>query len=267
MNLNPSETVLITGASSGIGFELAKLFARDGYGLVLNARDPERLNQAAKQIESRSGGPVLTAACDLSRPGGPLEISRILKEKKIEPDILINNAGYGIYGSFEKTDPARELEMIQLNILSLTHLTKLFLPAMLRKGRGKILNVASTAAFQPGPLMAVYYATKAYVYSFTRALKRELTGRGITVSVLCPGPTRSNFQDTAGIDKRIKLFQTTLMTPAQVAAIAYRKFKNGREVIIPGLVNQIFALGSWLMPEGLVIEAVHFLQKSKARDV
>lgn len=266
MSPSPPETVLITGASAGIGLELAKRFARGGYRLVLNARDPERLDRAAKDLESQFGGEVFTVVADLSKPQGPLEVFRILKEKQIEVDILINNAGYGLYGYFEKADLQRELEMIQLNVASVTHLAKLFLPGMLRKGKGGILNVASTAAFQPGPLMAVYYATKAYVYSFTRALRRELSGRGITVSVLCPGPTRSSFQDNAGIDKGIKLFRTTLMTASQVAATAYRKFREGKGVIIPGFVNKLFVLGGSVLPQGLVIEVVHFLQKSKAQE-
>ena len=266
MNSNSSETVLITGASAGIGFELAKLFARDGCQLVLNARDPERLAQAAKAIESQFGKPVLPVTADLSKPEAPLEIFQILKGKRIAIDVLVNNAGYGMHGAFEKTDTPRELAMIQLNVLSLTHLTKLFLPEMLRKGKGGILNVASTAAFQPGPLMAVYYATKAYVYSFTRALRREIAGRGITVSVLCPGPTRSSFQEKAGLDKGLKIFRAGLMSASQVAEYGYRNFQKGKAVIIPGFINKLLALGSRIVPEGLAIEMVHFLQQGKGSD-
>jgi short-subunit dehydrogenase len=155
-------TALVTGASSGIGLELVKLFARDGYHLVLVARGADKLREIGKDLEMRTGAVVTVVGADLSDPGVPPEILRRLEQEGIEVDVLVNNAGYGSYGLFAETDVVRELAMIQVNVAAPTHLTKMFLPGMLRRRRGAILNVASTAAFQPGPLMAVYYATKAY---------------------------------------------------------------------------------------------------------
>src|SRR3954468_13185859 len=193
----PSQTALVTGASSGIGLELAKVLARHGYDLVLVARKRDALEAVAGQIEGQYDVKAHVFAADLRRREAPEAIWDFLRNEAIPVTVLINNAGFGLGGEFADTELTRELEMIQVNIAALTHLTKLFLPAMIKAKSGRILNLASTAAFQPGPLMAVYYATKAYVLSFSEALAEELRNSGVTVTALCPGPTRTEFADVA----------------------------------------------------------------------
>ena len=179
-------TALVTGASSGIGLELATLLAKDRHDLVLVARGRERLDGVARGLTEEFGVAATVLPADLTDPSAPIDIALALAERKLAIDILVNNAGFGVYGFFAQTPLEKELAMIQVNITALTHLTKLLLPGMLERRRGRILNVASTAAFQPGPLMAVYYATKAYVLSFSEALANETAGTGVTVTALCP---------------------------------------------------------------------------------
>ena len=187
------ETVLITGASSGIGLELAKCFAADGCRLVLVARNPDALEKLAEELRRENKIEAIVFPADLSLPETPKRIFEQLSAQKISVDVLVNNAGFGAHGAFVEMSLPRQLEMLQVNITALTELTGLFLPGMIQRKRGGILNVSSVAGFQPGPGMAVYYATKAFVLSFTEALAEELLGTGLTVSVLCPGPTESNF--------------------------------------------------------------------------
>ena len=266
MNMNQAakETALVTGASGGIGLELAKLFARDGYDLILVARSSDKLAQIKQEFERQFGGRVFLIIKDLSKFGAAEEVFEEMRRNQLSADILVNNAGFGTYGPFAEADLARELEMIQLNIAALTHLTRLVLPEMLKKKKGRILNVASTAAFQPGPLMAVYYATKAYVLSFTDAISAELENTGIVVSSLCPGPTKSDFQKTAGLDLGMNLFRAAgIMTSEAVAEAGYRNFMKGKRVIIPGIANKITPLGARFLPRNWVMRAVRFLQNPK----
>ena len=260
-----NETALVTGASGGIGYALAKCFAEDGYDLVIVSRNREKLNQIAETFRQKYGIGVTVLAKDLFRPNAPSEIFIELHEKSIPVDVLVNNAGFGMYGYFADLGLPRQMDTIQLNIATLTHLTKLFLPAMIERRKGKILNLASTAAFQPGPIMAVYYATKAYVLSFSEALAEELKGCGIQVSVLCPGPTESDFQEAAGIDHEIALFKVTMMTAERVAKIGYRGLMKGKRVIVPGFTNWLFATGQRLIPRSCVIALVRFLQERKKK--
>lgn len=181
-------------------------------------------------------------------------------------DVLVNNAGFGTYGAFAETDLGTELEMLQLNIATLTHLTKLFLEKMLAEGNGKILNVASTAAFQPGPLMAVYYASKAYVLSFSEALANELRGTGVSVTALCPGPTRTGFQRRAGMGAS-RLFDWGVMDAPTVATIGYRGLMRERPLIIPGLKNKLLGFSVRLAPRRLVPAVVRVLQSKRERSV
>lgn len=256
------KNVLITGASSGIGYELAKLFARDGYGLVLVARDHAALKRVGEKLISAHGIAVTVVAKDLSIPGSAAELFEELAQASIQIDVLVNNAGFGTYGAFTETSVTTELSMLQLNISSLTHLTKLFLKQMPASGEGKILNVASTAAFQPGPLMAAYYASKAYVLSFSEALANELRGSGITVSVLCPGPTRTSFRQRAGMEAS-KLFDRGVMDARTVAAIGYRGLMANKTVIIPGLKNRLLVFSVRLVPRGLVPHLVRMIQGTR----
>ncbi len=188
------KTALITGASSGIGYELSKLFAQDSYDLVLIARSENKLQDLAAKLQNEFGSQVKVIVQDLGINFAPKTIFSQLQEENITIDVLVNNAGFATYGLFTETDLQAELEMMQVNMVALTHLTKLFLPGMVQRRQGKILNIASTAAFQPGPLMAVYYATKAYVLSFSEAIANELIGTGVTVTVLCPGQQNQVFK-------------------------------------------------------------------------
>jgi short-subunit dehydrogenase len=258
--MTPSgKCALITGASSGIGRELATLFARDGYDLILVARDRAALARIGDELTHVHGVTVDVITRDLSRPDAAVEVYRELKRRSIKIDALVNNAGFGTYGPFADGDAATEGEMLQLNIVALTQLTRLFLKDMLAKGEGRILNVASTAAFQPGPLMAVYYASKAYVLSFSEALANELRDFGVTVSALCPGPTQTGFRRRARMEDS-RLFESGVMDATTVAAIGYRGLTRGRTVIIPGMKNRLLALAVRFAPRRLVTSVVRRLQ-------
>lgn len=256
------KTVLVTGASGGIGYELAKIFAANGFDLVLVARQKDKLEKLAAEFRSQ-GVSARVLAKDLSRPASPKEIFEEISNASVSIDILVNNAGVGVYGNFADTDLNRELELLQLNMVSLTHLTKLFLPGMIRRRSGKILNVASTAAFQPGPLMAVYFASKAYVLSFSEAVRNELKGTGVTLSLLCPGPTESDFQQVAGIDRQIKLFKLSMMNAQSVAQTAYEGLMKNKGLIVPGFVNKVGIFSLRLSPRPLTTAIVRYLQEGK----
>jgi len=254
-------TALVTGATEGIGYELAKCFARDRHGLILVARSKEKLERAASEISASCGVHVSAIAQDLSVQDGARRLFDEVRSRQIAVDFLVNNAGVGTYGPFAQADLERELAMMRLNMISLTVLTKLFLAEMLRRGSGRILNVASTAAFQPGPLMAVYYATKAYVVSFTEALANELRGSGVTASVLCPGPTRSRFEERAGMGAS-RLFRLPwVMQASEVAETAYRELMRGKTTIIPGLPNKLLAFSVRLGPRKLLPSIVRRFQE------
>jgi Short-chain dehydrogenases of various substrate specificities len=256
------KTALITGASSGIGYELAKLFARDGHDVVLVARGEEKLAAVADELEQRYGVKAVALVVDLARPDSPQEIYHALQQRAIPVHFLVNNAGFGLYGPFVETDWSIEREMLQVNVVALTHLTKLLVPDMVHRGEGRILNVASMAAFQPGPLMAIYYATKAYVLSFSEALAAELEGTGVTVTTLCPGPTKTNFDQRArlGVSKLFK--RRFLMADAStVAAAGYRGMMAGQTLVIPGWSNKLLVQGQRLAPRKLVVRVTRKLQE------
>ncbi len=263
--INQSPTVLITGASSGIGYELTKLFGRDLYNLVLVARSESKLQQIASELTEQFGIVVKVIAKDLSLPASPEEIWQQLQTEGITIDILVNNAGFATYGFFAENQLEPELKMMQLNIVTLTHLTKLFLPNMVAQKAGKILNIASTAAFQPGPLMTVYYASKAYVLSFSEALANELQGTGVTVTALCPGPTASGFQARANMENSKLVKDKPVMDANQVASIGYRGLLNNQTVIIPGLQNKFLALIVRFLPRNLVTKIVRKNQEQADR--
>jgi len=249
-----NKTALITGASGGIGYEFAKLLAKDCAVLVLVARSLDRLLEVKKELESISdvSVSVMTIAKDLSKPGVAEEIYRELKNENISVDILINNAGIGNLGKFADTDWQKDAEMISLNIVALTHLTKLFVKGMIERRSGKIVNVASTAAFQPGPLMAVYYASKAYVLSFSEAIANELKGTGVNVTVLCPGPTATGFVKAAAMEES-RLFK--IRRPAKavdVARYGYEAMIKGKTVAIHGIISKIVAFSTRLAPRHIL---------------
>jgi short-subunit dehydrogenase len=258
----PRPTVLITGASTGIGLELARLFASGGasakhpaitspYDLILLARTRPRLTEVAERLAAEFGVAVQIVTADLSHPKAPEEVFAYLNETGTRIDVLVNNAGFGANGNVAVLDLQLQLEMIQTNVTSLVHLTKLFLPQIIQR-RGKIMNVASTAAFQPGPHMAVYYASKAFVLSFSEALAEEVAPLGVTVSTLCPGPTRTEFQERAGI-KNTPMFKGPFtMDAAPVALEGFQGLMKGKRLVIAGPMNKMMVQSLRLSPRRLV---------------
>jgi short-subunit dehydrogenase len=259
MSQSTRQTALITGASGGIGLEFARIFAREGYNLVLVARTEKALNDLAADLRAKYGIDVRVFAKDLSHPAAPRELYDEVEKAGIAVDVLVNNAGFASYGPFAEIDLQKELEEIQVNVVTLTHLSKLFIRPMLVRRRGKILNVASTAAFQPGPLMAVYYATKAYVLSLSEAIAEEVRGQGITVTALCPGPTESGFQKRADMQES-KLVQGGLMSAAGVAEAGYKALMDGQTVVVPGLFNKVGTLLPRFVPRRMATRIVMNMQ-------
>ncbi len=247
--MDTSRTVLITGASGGIGYELAKLFARDHHNLVLVARSTERLAHAASELQPH-GIAVRTLAIDLAQPLAPKFLFDQLQGTTI--DILINNAGFGAFGEFAQMSEEEILGQIQLNITALTQITRLFLPQLIARRSGRIMNVASTAGFQPGPLMAVYYATKAYVISFSEAIANELRHSGVTVTCFCPGATHTGFAKRAGNDKSRLFQQLGAMNADKVALDGYRALMEARTLAISGAQNWLVAQSTRFAPRKVV---------------
>ena len=249
------ETVLITGASSGIGLELAKYFAADKCDLVLVARSTDALEKLAAELRGKFSIAVHVLTADLARPESPRNIFTELQGRGITVDVLVNNAGFGLHGGFAELPPARQLEMIQVNVASLVALTGLFLPGMVQRRRGGVLNVGSVAGFLPGPNMAVYYASKAFVQSFSEALCEELRGTGVTVTNLCPGPTETNFSRVAR-SHRVREAQAKKMSAAAVAAAGRQDFRRGKAVSVPGFSNKLLAMVPRLLPRAAVRKLV-----------
>ncbi|MBM7705042.1 SDR family NAD(P)-dependent oxidoreductase [Metabacillus iocasae] len=257
------QVALITGASGGIGKELAYEFAKDGHHLVLVARSSDKLQLLKKELENEYSIRVMTSSRDLSVAASIEELYDELTEQNIQVDYVVNNAGFGLYGEFLTTNMDEELNMIDLNIRTLTHVTKKFLPDMVKRGRGGVLNVASTAAFQPGPLMAVYYATKAYVLSFTEALENELKGTGVHVTALCPGPTETGFSNRASLEQS-KLFNSGVMDAKTVAEIGYKGFQSRSTIVIPGLQNKLLSQVVRFLPRKVITSIVRKVQARKS---
>ncbi len=259
-----AKTAVITGASGGIGLELARVFAREGYKLVLIARSAGKLNQLAEELKANHNTQVRVIAKDLTSITAPQEIFDTLTSDGVQVDVLINNAGFASFGHFAtETQLEDELQMMQLNMVTLTLLTKLFVKPMVERRSGQIMNVASTASFQPGPLMAVYYATKAYVLSFSEAIARELDGTGVTVTALCPGPTESGFQERAAMQDSKLISNATLpvMTSAAVAEQAYKALIAGKTIIIPGFMNKLGSLLPRFVPRGMATKIIMNMQE------
>ena len=246
-------TALVTGASVGIGRDLARLLAADGYSLVLVARDVAALKAVANELQS-DRVKVQVIPADLSDPASPQRIFDELNDSGTHIDILINNAGFGWHGLYANANIERELAMIQVNISALAHLTRLFLPGMIAKCDGRILNVASVAGFLPGPFVATYYATKAFVVSFSQAISAELEGTGVTVTSLCPGPTATEFHKRAKV-ANTPVFQANLMTSQAVAIAGYHGMMKGKRIVVPGLKNKLLTVAVRLFPRGVILKA------------
>ena len=248
---------LITGASSGIGRELAIVFAQNGHNLVLVARNEARLSALAGELRSTNKIEAKIVTQDLDEPGAASKIFQGIREIPIS--VLVNNAGFGSYGVFAQSDLASQTSMMQVNMLALVQLTHLFVPPMLAKGAGRILNVASTAAFQPGPLINVYYATKAFVYSFSYALADELAGTGVSVTTLCPGLTRTEFQERAHLSSS---GGWPTMSAHLVAMEGYRGLMKGKRVVIPGVLNKIASFVAKRAPARITSAVVRRIHKN-----
>jgi short-subunit dehydrogenase len=246
---------LITGGSNGIGKELAKQFAKNKINVILVARDQKGLDSVSLELATLYGVEVKTIALDLSLPNAAQKIYDEIKKFRWDIDYLVNDAGFGNFGFFVSTDWEKEKSMIALNIVTLTQLCKLFIPDMVTRKHGKVLNLASTAAFQPGPLMAVYYATKAYVLSFSEAINNELRATGVTVTALCPGPTGTGFEKAANAEQ-MKLFKKKLPSPDKVALYGYKAMMNGKSIAILGLWNKILILSVRFAPRDMVTAMV-----------
>ncbi|MBE4908507.1 SDR family oxidoreductase [Bacillus luteolus] len=253
-----NKTVLITGATSGLGYDFVKLFANDGYNLVLVARSTQKMEEIKQTFKNIK---VTIITKDLTRVGAAKEVYEEIEKQGIFIDVLVNNAGYGLMGEFDKLDLQAQVNMIQLNVTALTELTYYFLPKMKEKNSGRILNVASTAAFQPGPLMAVYYATKAYVLSFSEALVEELYNHSITVTTLCPGATKTNFGSVASVEGT-KMFSRA-MSSESVAKEGYIGLLKGKRVIITGNFNKMGAISAKFLPRSLAAKVAKYVAGEK----
>lgn len=257
-------TALITGGSSGIGFELAKIFARDGYHLVLIASNQERLSAAKAELESVYPQiSIRIIAKDLSKLESAKEIFNLLELEKKKVDVLVNNAGFGDYGSFAETDLNNEIKMIEVNITAVVQLTKFFLKDMIARRKGKILNTASIAGIMPGPYMAVYHASKAFVLSFTEAISEEVKGTGVTVTALCPASTNTGFFKRSSSLKKSPLTRGYSITPAEVAEIGYKALMKGQVVVIAAPLSQRITLGlaRHLLSRGAIRKAIGRMYK------
>lgn len=241
---------LITGGSEGIGFELARLFAKDKNNIILVARNEEKLLRAKNKIEDEFEVEVKIMVCDLSKNDEVDKFIKAVDENNLSVDNLINNAGIGSFGAFHEAVDNFENTLININIISVTKLTKYFLKKMIKEGNGGIMNVASTAAFVGGPKMSMYYSSKAYVLTLTEAIHDEVKDKGIRISCLCPGPVKTSFQEKAGIKKSDKA-KKYLMDAQQVAEEGYKGFLKGKDIIIPGTKNKFLILGNKLIPRFL----------------
>jgi short-subunit dehydrogenase len=256
-------TALITGASTGIGYELALILAKNKINLVLVARSKEKLLNLQTKLAAEIGIKVSVLDLDLSTESSAQQVIDFCQQQKIKVDYLINNAGFGDYGFFHESDWKKQAEMLQLNIVTLTQLTHLFLPNMIKNKSGKILNVASIAAFLPGPLMSVYYATKAYVLHFSEALANELKDDGITVTTLCPGPTESGFQALAAMEESKIVKGKKMATSKEVAEYGFQAMMKGEQVAIHGFMNKLMVNSIRITPRSLALKIVRQMQDKK----
>ena len=258
-----NKTALITGATSGIGYELAYIHAKQGGNVVLVARSKDKLEQIKKDLENKYKIDVYIIEKDLSLKDSAKNVYDELIKNNITVDYLINNAGFGDYGFFNESDWGKLDQMINLNITALTQLTKLFLSDMIKRQEGKIMNVASTAAFQSGPTMAVYYATKAYVLSFSEAINNEVKNSGVTVTTLCPGATQSGFQEAASLQESRLVKGRKLPTSKEVAEYGYNAMLKGKSVAIHGIVNYLLANSVRFFPRSAVVKITRFIQDKR----
>ena len=257
------KTALITGAASGLGYELSLLLANDSYNLILVDIDGDKLQLVKEEINKANKCKVDVLVKDLSMPNVAVEIFEAIKNVSI--DVLVNNAGFGLFGSFNNTAWNRELDMIHVHVITSTHLTKLLLDGMIKRGSGKILNISSLAAFQPGPLMAIYYASKSYLLSFSEAIANELKETGVTVTVLCPGPTKTAFQEVVSETASDNKIGFNMACPSDVALYGYEAMQKGKTVAIPGYINKFLASLHRFVSRGMATKIVRNLQEKNRK--
>jgi short-subunit dehydrogenase len=258
-----TKTALITGAASGLGYELSLLLAHDSYNLILVDIDGDKLQLVKEEINKANNCKVDVLVKDLSMPNVAVEIFEAIKNVSI--DVLVNNAGFGLFGSFNNTAWNRELDMIHVHVITSTHLTKLLLDGMIKRGSGKILNISSLAAFQPGPLMAIYYASKSYLLSFSEAIANELKETGVTVTVLCPGPTKTAFQEVVSETASDNKIGFNMACPSEVALYGYEAMQKGKTVAIPGYINKFLASLHRFVSRGMATKIVRNLQEKNRK--
>lgn len=254
------ELVLVTGASSGIGREMARCFAADGCRMILTARRQPGIDALSAELHAQSGSDAIVITSDLATPAGVQELLATLRQRELSPDVLVNNAGFGARGEFSEMPVDRIASMLAVNVNALTMLARELLPAMRNRKRGGVLNVASTAAFQPGPFMAAYYASKAYVLSLSEALHVECKPDGVTVTCLCPGPTDTGFAAEADMTDTL-MFRFGTMDAATVAHAAHAGFRRGRAIVVPGLRNKLGMQSLRFSPRAVVRNLVARLQR------
>lgn len=259
-----NKTALITGGASGLGYEFAVLLAKDAYRLILIDINSDKLNETKKELEDNYPTQVTTITKDMSKQNSSAELFEEIKETPI--DVLINNAGFGLYGLFHETNWEREASMLNLHILATTHLTKLILKGMVERGQGKILNMSSLAAFQPGPLMSIYYASKSYILSFSEAIANELKGTGVTVTVLCPGQTKTSFQEVVSEGTSENKIGFNIATPDEVAQYGYKSMLKGKSVAIPGTFNKFLSFLPRIMPRNIATAIVRKIQEKNREE-
>jgi short-subunit dehydrogenase len=258
--MSTKKVALITGATSGIGKDIAKCFAINGYTIIIVGRDQTKLHKTAEEFRKQYGADVTTILADLAQPGAAEKVFEAVKGKNI--NVLVNNAGFALSGEFAEQPTEDILELLRINIESITNLTRLILPDMLDRRNGRILNIASTAAFQPGPNMAVFHATKSYVLSFSEAIRYELKGTGVTISTLCPGPTDTNFHKRAQVTSS-RLFKMGMMRSDDVARIAYNGLMDGDPLIIPGFKNRLSVILAKFAPRGIALKTMYKLNRTE----
>ncbi|MGK0252562.1 MAG: short-subunit dehydrogenase [Mariniflexile sp.] len=258
-----TKTALVTGAASGLGYELSLLLAKDSYNLILVDIDAVNLEKVKSELNNIYKCKVDVLVKDLSKPNVAIEIVEAINNVTI--DVLVNNAGFGLFGTFSGTDWQRESDMLHLHIFTTTHLTKLVLEGMIHRGSGKILNISSLAAFQPGPLMSIYYASKSYLLSFSEAIANELKNTGVTVTVLCPGPTKTSFQGVVSENARDNKISFNMACSSDVARYGYKAMQKGKTVVIPGLLNKFLATIHRFVSRNMATKIVRNLQE-KNRD-
>ena len=250
--MSERRTALITGASSGFGAEFTRLFGADGWNVVMVARSGPAMETVAGEVAQRHGVDVRVSVTDLSEAGASAALVASLGERDVVVDALVNNAGFSTYGEFWRDDPATQLSMLQVNVVALTELSRLILPGMIERGRGRILNLGSVGSFGAAPMTAAYGATKAYVLSLSLAMADELRGSGVTVTCLCPGPTRTGFQDRAAMRDSALIRNKKLPSAGEVAEAGYAAMKAGTPYLVTGASSKLFAFGSRFLPRTMI---------------